>query len=465
MTPNNPSTTVPSSVPGGDAAGAGVGATARAALGLLAAVLVLLSGVLAACSKAPGGSGGAGGAGPGGKAAVARSVQVASVDWRRMERIVTVTGSLLAREEATLSVKVPGRLRSLQVDLGSEVRAGEVIAQVEPADYEIRLRQAEAAVAQARAMLGLPLEGTNDAMQVESASAVREAQAVLDEAGKNRDRVRNLSGAGVVAPSELDAVEASYKVALNRYQSSVEEARTKLATLGQRRAELAFAQKQLSDTSMRAPFDGVIQRREAGVGEYVAAGTPIVTLVRPDPLRLRIEVPERDSGGVRHGQLVRLRVEGHTNRWSARIERLSPALNEANRMLVVEADVPGDGTLRPGLFVRADIVVADDERGLAVPASAVVAFAGLEKTVVVQDGKVTERTVTTGRTGPGWVEVKSGLKAGDQVVLEPGGLRTGQAVTVSPGAPPPSAATSAVTSATSAVGGVGGAGQGTLSGR
>jgi RND family efflux transporter MFP subunit len=359
-----------------------------------------------------------------------RTVNVAKVEWRKMERVVTVTGSFLAREEATLSVKVPGRLRTIAVDLGSVVKAGDVIAQVEPADYEIRVQQAEAAVEQARAGLGLPLQGTNDLIEVEDTSPVRQAKALLDEATKNRDRVRNLSDAGVVSPSELDTVEAGYKVALNRFQTAIEDSRTKVATLGQRRAELAFAQKQLADTSIRAPFDGAVQKREAGLGEYVASGTPVVILVRSDPLRLRLEVPEREAAEVRTGQPVRLHVEGHTNLWVGRIDRLSPALNEENRMLVVESDIPNDGALRPGLFVRANIIVTDRDRGLAVPSTAVIAFAGLEKVVLANDGKAEERTVTTHRTGPGWTEITTGLKEGEVVVLEPGGLRTGQSIVI-----------------------------------
>jgi len=359
-----------------------------------------------------------------------RSVQVTRVEWRKMERLVTVTGSLVAREEATLSVKVPGRLRTIAVDLGSVVTAGDVIAQVEPADYEIRMQQAQAAVEQARAGLGLPLAGTNDVIEVEETSPVRQARAVLDESTKNRDRVANLSKAGVVAPSEVDTVEAAYKVAFNRYQASIEDSRIKVATLGQRRAELAFAQKQLADTSIRAPFDGAVQRRDAGLGEYVASGTPVVTLVRSDPLRLRLEIPEREAAEVRTGQPVRLHVEGHTNLWVAHIDRLSPALNEENRMLVVESDIPSDGGLRPGLFVRANIVVTDQDRGLSVPSNAIIAFAGLEKVVLADNNKAVERTITTGRTGPDWTEVTTGVKVGELVVLEPGGLRTGQPISI-----------------------------------
>jgi RND family efflux transporter MFP subunit len=191
-----------------------------------------------------------------------------------------------------------------------------------------------------------------------------------------------------------------------------------------------LARKQLADTVVRAPFDGAIQARLANLGEFLPAGASVVTTVKTDPLRLRLEVPERSATWVRLGQAVRLQVEGETNLFSGVIARLSPALTEQNRMLVVEADVPNNGFLRPGLFARAKIVIDNKADGIAVPAPALVTFAGLEKVVVVRDGKAVEQTVTTGRRGSNWVEITSGLKVGESVVMNPGNLRTGQAVSI-----------------------------------
>jgi len=347
---------------------------------------------------------------------------------RPLERIVIATGSLAARERATLSVKVPGRLESLAVDLGSSVNKGDLIAQLEQIDYELRQKQAAAALAQARARIGLPLEGTDDTVAEEHASIVKQAKAVLDEARKNRERVLNLSREGISSKSELDTVEAAYAVALNRYEAAREEARTLLALLTQRRIEFEIARQALRDTTIVAPFDGSIQERSATAGEFVQVGSPVATLVQADPLRLRVEVPERQSIFVRTGQTVRVLVEGDHNQYTGRIARLSPALDESNRMLVVEADVPNRGSLRPGLFVRAHIVTTDQDPGVTVPSPALVTFAGLEKVFIVQDGKAAERTVTTGRSGHDWVEIKTGVRTGDIVVLDAGNLRTGDPV-------------------------------------
>ena len=347
-----------------------------------------------------------------------------------MERSIAATGTLAAQEESTLSAKVPGRLQRLLVDLGSVAREGDVLAQIEPRDYELRLQQAGAALAQARAALGLPLEGDDDRITLGEISSVKQAQAVLDEAGQTRERIESLSKVGVASQAELDAARASYTVALARHETALEEARTRLAALTQRRAEHEIARKQLTDASVRAPFDGAVQARLANVGEYLAAGVPILTLVKANPLRLRLEVSERDAARLRAGQLVRLRVEGDPQVYSGQIARLSPALTEQNRMLRVEADVPNPGSLRPGLFASAQIIVDEHEDVLTVPTNAVVTFAGIEKVVLVRDEKALEKDVRTGRRRADRVEIISGLDAGEGVVLEATGLRTGQRVTV-----------------------------------
>jgi len=159
-------------------------------------------------------------------------------------------------------------------------------------------------------------------------------------------------------------------------------------------------------------------------------------LVKTDPLRLRLDVPERECLLVRTGQVVQLSIEGETNTYAGRIARLSPALDEQTRTLRVEADVPRQGSLRPGLFARARIVVTEQEQALTVPAEAIITFAGLEKVVTVEDGKALERVVATGRRDQDWVEILSGIRAGEPVILGPRGLRTGQRVTVSDGAKP-----------------------------
>jgi RND family efflux transporter MFP subunit len=361
---------------------------------------------------------------------VARAVTVATVADQPMERAVAVIGTLAAHDEATLSVKVPGRLQTLAVDLGSSVRQGQLIAQVEPKDFELQLTQAEALLSQARARLGLTLTGDDEKVDATQTSTVKEAKARLEEARKNRDRIVELNVQGILSQSERETADAAYEIAANRFRDALEEVNNRLAQLAQRRAEVEIARQQLADTVIRAPFDGAIQVRRASPGEYMIAGTPLVTIVQTDPLRLRVEAPERESAAIRPGQKVRVWVEGNPAAHMATISRVSPAIDRQTRMLLVEADIANDGSLRAGSFVRAEIVTRDDQRSLSVPTEALVTFAGIEKVFVIEKDKAVEKPVSIGRRGTNWVEVVIGVKTGDVVVLNPGNLQTGEAVRV-----------------------------------
>ncbi len=374
-----------------------------------------------------------------GKAAAAlpsRAVKAVPAESRPMERAVTVIGALAAIDQATLSAKVTGRLQSLSVDLGTRVRKGETVAQIEPADYDLKLRSAEALLAQARARLGLQLTGADDQVNPEETSTVRQAKASLLESQKQRDRTRELTKRGISPQSELEVAEANYEIAFNRHLEALEDIRQRQGVLQQRRVELEIARQQLADTKIVAPFDGIVQERRASPGEFLDSAARVVTLVKVDPLRLRIEVPERNAAGVRPGQKVRLTIEGDTNKYTGIISRLSPAIAELSRMLIVEADIPNaQGTLRPGTFARADIVLAENEPATAVHKDALVTFAGMEKIFVVKDGKAAEKNIVTGRRAGNFIEILGGLKPGDLVVLSPGSVQNGQAVTIDSPAP------------------------------
>lgn len=362
--------------------------------------------------------------------AEARPVKISPATERSMERTITVTGTLAAYDQATVSAKVPGRLESISVDLGTVIRQGQVIAQIEKKDYQLRLQQGEAALAQARARVGLPPEGKDDRIVAEQTGTVRQAQAVLDDAKLKRERADELFKRGVLARAQLDSADADYKVALSKYQDAVEEIRNREALVVQRRSELEIARQQLTDCAIYAPFDGVIQEKRASIGEYLAAGAPVVNIVRMDPLRLRAEVPERETRGVHVSQEVRVTLDGDPTVYTGKIARISPAITAQNRVLIVEAEVRNDGHLRPGSFARAEIVSADSASALTVPTNALVSFAGIDKVILAQGGKAVETPITLGRRTADWVEVLSGLKAGDPVIVNPGNLQSGQPVVI-----------------------------------
>ena len=366
-----------------------------------------------------------------------RRVQVVKAERRRIPRTVVAVGTLAAEERAELGFKVPGRLAQWNVDLGSRVTESASLAELDARDYELRRDRSRAALEQARSRLGLAGGGDADDVESERVGIVRQAKARLDQATINLNRSRELRDQGILAQADFDATEAGFKVAQSLYNDSLEEVSNRRGILAERRSDLALAEQQLLDTKLRAPFSGAVQQRRANLGEYLAAGAPVLILVKLTPLRLRLDVPEREASNVRKGQEVAVRVEGDTNAWPGRIVRISPALEESNRSLIAEAEVDNTkGLLRPGSFARAEIVTDSGQDSLMVPGSSVLVFAGIEKVITVKDGKALEQPITTGRRTGESVEVLSGLVDGEPVVVKPGSLQTGVAVEIASGPPP-----------------------------
>ena len=333
-----------------------------------------------------------------------REVRVAHAAPRPMELVLHVVGTLAAREEAMISAQVAGQLEKNLADLGDRVTAGQEIVLIDTTSY--------------------------DALAAASAANLTRANASAANAAQNLKRIQDLQKDKIASTSDLDAAVA-------------DAARTR-AEVKAAEANDAIARLNLDRSRVKAPFDGVVAERIASAGDYLAVGAPIARLVQTDPLRLRLEVPERESTAVRAGQSVRVSVEGDTNIYRGQLARIAPAIRPENRMLLVEADVPNPGGLRAGLFARATIVVNEREEAVSIPAEALITFAGLEKVVLIKDGKAAEKTVSTGRREGGWVEITAGLNAGENVVLEPAGIRTGQPLVVSN---PSSAPTTAQTNA------------------
>ena len=346
-------------------------------------LLVALPVVLASCGKSEKPN-------PGKPELPSRSVRVARAESHPMERTLHVVGTLSAHEEATVAAQVAGQIEKNRVDLGDRVTAGQELALIDTTSYDALTRQ--------------------------SAAQLARATAVAASAAQSLKRVQDLQKDKIASSSDLDL--------------AVAEADKSKADVKAAEAADAIARLNLDRSRVKAPFDGAVAQRIANVGDYVAIGTPILKLVKTDPLRLRLEVPERESAVVRVGQAVRITVEGDTNIYAGSIARVAPAIVDADRMLPVEADVPNPGGLRVGLFAHAEIVVNAHDQAISVPANALTVFAGIEKVVAFKDGKAQEKTATTGRRGPDWVEILSGVNAGETLVLDPVGLRTGQPLTI-----------------------------------
>jgi RND family efflux transporter MFP subunit len=360
-----------------------------------------------------------------------RKVEVTAAVEERVTRGVEATGTLAAQEEVALAMKVAGQITELDVDLGDRVAKGQVIAKLDPADFQLQVEQASAALQQARALLGLNASGTDERVDFTNAPTVIQAAASLQQATLNRDRAQQLYDSKLIPRSDYDAAIAGARVAEGAYQDARQDIRNRQGVLAQRKSELALAKQQLEYSVLRSPIDGAVSARPASEGQFAAAGTPIVTIVKVHPLRLRLPVPERAAAQVRVGQQVQIRVDGDANMYSGRVNRISPLIDQTNRTLLVEAEAPNQhGLLRPGAFVRAEIVAQSNQPAVFIPASAVVTFAGLEKVLTVENGKTVEKQVRTGRKEENRIEIAEGLDAGEKVIVRPGTLVGGMPVEI-----------------------------------
>lgn len=360
-----------------------------------------------------------------------RDVRLAVAETGRLAKTLSVTGTLAADEQVQLGFKVTGRIDRLFVDLGTRVRAGQVLSQLSPTDFRLRVAQAENALEQARAGLGMVPGQAEPPIDAKDTAGARQAAALLEQARVQRERMASLFAQQLIAHSDMDNAEASYQVAVARLQDALEQGRTRQALLAQRKSELDLARQQLADSSLAAPFEGVVRERRSSPGDYVTPGQPVLVLVKIHPLRLKLAVPERDAAGVKIGQAVDLAVEGDPATYRGRVARTSPAITEDNRTYLVEAEVPNaDGRLKPGAFARAEIVLEAQAQALLVPADALVTFAGVDKVLSVEGGKAVEKRIKVGRRTDDRVEVLDGLDAGASVVRSPGNLVAGQPVRV-----------------------------------
>lgn len=333
--------------------------------------------------------------------------------------VVRVQGNLQADETATLSSRVAGFVSKVNVDRGHPVKAGDVLVELRMIDFDLKVDQAKAALNQTRSRLGLR-EGQKDSeLDPVKSPPVREVQAVLNESLARYERARSLRGSAATTEEEVQALKAAIEVNQARYQSALNQVRETMATLTLNHVDLALAEQARTDAVIRAPFDGVVEQRPIAPGTYVLAGTPLLTLVRTDPLRFTAGVPERRALMIQADQDVRIVMEGQEQPLLGKVSRRSPALTMNSRALTVEVDVRNPGNKIPAnFFAEADIYVDSEARTLAIPLAALSEFAGVEKVWIVQNGEVSERRVRTGRRDFQRVEILEGLRPGDTILAE-----------------------------------------------
>jgi RND family efflux transporter MFP subunit len=180
------------------------------------------------------------------------------------------------------------------------------------------------------------------------------------------------------------------------------------------------AQKAVADTVVRAPFAGVVGERLVSVGDYVTRGTKVAAVMRIDPLRVELTVPEQYVSAVAAGSEVTFEVDAYPGEtFTGQVRYVSPSVKAETRALILEAVVPNSSSrLKPGFFATARIEQAARPNGILIPATAVRTVSGTARVFVVAVDRAEERVIMTGQTVGDQVEITSGLAAGERVVTE-----------------------------------------------
>jgi RND family efflux transporter MFP subunit len=238
----------------------------------------------------------------------------------------------------------------------------------------------------------------------------------------------------LVPRQTLDDAEATLRSKQASYDSSLQNARNLRADIDASDATLKLADRQLRDTSIRAPFDGYVQKRLVSLGEFVKNQTPVMSVVRVDPLKVISEIPEKMAPWIEVGQPVELHVDAFPDKTlTGRISRISPAVNASTRAFPFEALVPNrDAALKPGTFARVHIESGKLDQVLTLPYSAVQYRYGVNRVFVVDGDHLALRELKVGERAGDRIEVLAGVKAGERVVVgDVEKLADGTKVTVS----------------------------------
>ncbi|MGH7534987.1 MAG: efflux RND transporter periplasmic adaptor subunit [Gemmatimonadales bacterium] len=322
-------------------------------------------GLIAACDSAesantPKGGGPAGGGGP-----PAMGVEVAVARADTVTDAILATGQIEAMQSIELRPEIEGRLAEILVREGAVVAQGTALFKVDDAELK---------------------------------AAVARAEADRDLARQGLARARELLTQKASSPAELERAEA---------------------TMRSNQAQLDLLQVRLDRTTVRAPFGGIVGQRFVSLGDYVTTDTRLVSLQTVSPQRAVFQVPERYAEQLARGQQVAFRVAALPGKeFTGRVDFVDPVVQLPARTIMVKAGVPNPRReLQAGMFIEVRLATAVRPDAVVVPEDAVLPLQGATFVWVAKDGKATRRQVELGVRTPGFVEIKGGVEAGDQVVV------------------------------------------------
>jgi multidrug efflux pump subunit AcrA (membrane-fusion protein) len=364
----------------------------------------------------------------------AKEVEVTPVVYRDFARQVESTGSLMPRNQATLRALVEGPLEAVWVDIGDRVQQGKTLAKTRPAEAQLAVDSAEAARETARASLNelLAWRRSEEIQMLEAMTARAEAE--YDRLQNERDRAATLLERGAISKSEweqartaADTAEANLRVAseeliIARNGPTPEAIEVFQSRLEERNTALAQAQQQLEDTSLVAPYDGVITGRFLNPGDYVKRGDRVLEITDLSYLEAEMKIPERHSALVKSGIPVLLHIDSLSTQRKGEIIAVNDAIDLSTRTFLIKVGVDNsDESIKAGTFCVGVVELPPLKSALAVPSVVLRQEGGRSLVWVSDEGVARKIIVETEQRADGYVQILSGLSGNEEVVTEGAG--------------------------------------------
>jgi len=374
-------------------------------------------------------------------------VSTAMAEVREVPLSLETNGTFEATEASDLAPPAEGLVVATPVDVGASVKSGDVVVRLDDRDARLRFEQAKAVVDQAEASLRQAESrigmGVGSAFEAVKVPEVQAAQAAYESAkaktalsDADAARYAELFKSGDVsrsiyekyksdadsARSQAEASKQQYEAALNTARQGFQGVGSAQAALASARVQLAIAQKAVDDTVVRAPFAGQITARPVAVGEYVSRTSKLVTVVRSNPLKLLLQMPEANASRIRRGLQVVARVAAYpTEEFAGEVSAINPAISANSRALTVEVRFQNPHLqLQPGMFATATVQLEGKEKAVFVPQASIASNPGLEsaQVFVIEDGLAHGRVVQLAGSANGTIRVLSGLSGGERIATK-----------------------------------------------
>ena len=358
-------------------------------------------------------------------------VQVAPPTRQPMTYSLVANGDISPLMQVELSPKVSGYLEKISVQIGDSVKQGQVIAQIDRAEFLQKVKEIEAKLAQAKAAADEIEAGTRSEDIRQAEESVKQAKSRYDNAKAQRERMEALYSRQIISKKDFDnadtecaVCEAQLSANQEKLKQLKEGARQEVregsrAKVKEMEAILAQEQIRLQNTQIIAPFAGEIVRRNVDSGALVSPSTPVVTLIHLETLKAVANVLEKDVGLVKPGMKAKILTEAYPGKpFEGTVVRINKALDLATRTLQAEITIPNPGhLLKPGMFAKIDMVLKEKPDALTVPRDAVLKEGGKEFVFAVEGNQAIRKPVVTGIEQETLVEIVEGVKDGDKVVV------------------------------------------------